>query len=97
MDASFFLKMGTGSNIRSLRVSLLPVMAAPDASRTGWTRGRARLIGVDASRHPSLPSGRGRRRHGQRRGEAARPASQATARARARGLVRAGSSVRQAP
>ena len=26
----------SGSNIRSSRASLLPVMAAPDASRTGW-------------------------------------------------------------
>ena len=97
-----FCKNGTGSNIRSSRASLLPwnlqaVMAAPDASRTGWARARAQLIGADAQqRHPSLPTVGGRHSQiAQLRGQGRAAGRAATA--RAQGLGRAGKSARQAP
>ena len=49
-------KIGTAGNIHSSRATFLPVMVAPDASRTGWARALALLIRVYAQqRHPSLP------------------------------------------
>ena len=40
-DQFYPANLATGRSIHSSRASLLPVMASPDASRTGWAKARA--------------------------------------------------------